>query len=41
MTFEGHNNPPLDPRETIQNNTNRKKTILDRESLFLMKLIKQ
>ncbi len=31
MTNIGHNNPPLDPKETIQNNINRKKPILDRE----------
>ena len=24
----GHNNPPLDPKETIQSNINRKKPIL-------------
>jgi radical SAM protein with 4Fe4S-binding SPASM domain len=28
------NNPPLDPKETIQNNINRKKPILDRDPLF-------
>ena len=31
MSNIGHNNPPLDPKETIQNNINRKKPILDRE----------
>ena len=30
----GHNNPPLDPKETIQNNINRKKPILDRDPQF-------
>ena len=30
----GHNNPPLDPKETIQKNINRKKPILDREPQF-------
>ena len=30
----GHNNPPLDPRETIQNNINRKIPILDRDPQF-------
>ena len=30
----GHNNPPLDPKETIQKNIIRKKPILDREPQF-------
>jgi radical SAM protein with 4Fe4S-binding SPASM domain len=30
----GHNNPPLDPKETIQSNINRKKPILDRDPQF-------
>ena len=30
----GHNNPPLDPKETIQKNILRKKPILDREPQF-------
>jgi len=30
MSNIGHNNPPLDPKETILNNINRKKPILDR-----------
>ncbi len=30
----GHNNPPLDPKETIYKNINRKKPILDREPQF-------
>tara|TARA_B110000211_G_scaffold233291_1_gene299101 strand:+ start:460 stop:1362 length:903 start_codon:yes stop_codon:yes gene_type:complete len=30
MSDIGHNNPPLDPKETILNNINRKKPILDR-----------
>lgn len=30
----GHNNPPLDPKETILKNINRKKPILDREPQF-------
>ena len=30
----GHNNPPLDPKETIQSNVNRKKPILDRDPQF-------
>ena len=34
MNNIGHNNPPLDPKETIQNNINRKKPILDRDPQF-------
>ena len=34
MSNIGHNNPPLDPKETIQNNINRKKPILDRDPQF-------
>lgn len=34
MSKLGHNNPPLDPRETILKNINRKKPILDREPQF-------
>ncbi len=34
MSDIGHNNPPLDPKETIQNNINRKKPILDRDPQF-------
>ena len=34
MNKIGHNNPPLDPKETIQNNINRKKPILDRDPQF-------
>jgi radical SAM protein with 4Fe4S-binding SPASM domain len=31
MSDIGHNNPPLDPKEAIERNINRKKSILDRE----------
>ncbi len=34
MSNIGHNNPPLNPKETIQNNINRKKPILDRDPQF-------
>jgi radical SAM protein with 4Fe4S-binding SPASM domain len=34
MNNIGHNNPPLNPKETIQNNINRKKPILDRVPQF-------
>jgi len=34
MTKIGHNNPPPDPKQTIQNNILRKKPILDREPQF-------
>ena len=34
MSNIGHNHPPLDPKETIQNNILRKKPILDREPQF-------
>ena len=34
MSKLGHNNPPLDPKETILKNINRKKPILDREPQF-------
>ena len=34
MSDIGHNNPPLDPKETIQKNILRKKPILDREPQF-------
>jgi len=34
MSNIGHNKPPLDPKETIQNNILRKKPILDREPQF-------
>jgi radical SAM protein with 4Fe4S-binding SPASM domain len=34
----GHNNPPLDPKETIQNNINRKKPILDRDPQYFDKI---
>jgi|TARA_B110000027_G_C16116271_1_gene300291 radical SAM protein with 4Fe4S-binding SPASM domain len=34
MADIGHNNPPLDPKETIQSNINRKKPILDRDPQF-------
>ncbi len=33
-TYLGHNNPPLDPKETIQKNIIRKKPILDRDPQF-------
>ena len=36
MSNIGHNNPPLDPKETIQNNINRKKPILDRDPQFFL-----
>ena len=38
MSNIGHNNPPLDPKETIQNNINRKKPILDRDPQFFKDL---
>ena len=34
MSDIGHNNPPLDPKETILKNINRKKPILDRDPQF-------
>ena len=34
MSIIGHNSPPLDPKETIQNNINRKKPILDRNPQY-------
>ena len=34
MSDIGHNNPPLDPKETIQKNIVRKKPILDRDPQF-------
>ena len=34
MSDFGHNKPPLDPKETIQNNINRKKPILDRDPQY-------
>lgn len=34
MNKVGHNNPPLDPKETIQNNILRKKPILDKDPDF-------
>ncbi len=34
MSNIGHNNPPLNPKETIQNNITRKKPILDRDPQF-------
>ena len=34
MSKVGHNNPPPDPKETIQKNILRKKHILDREPEF-------
>ena len=34
MSNIGHNKPPLDPKETILNNINRKKPILDRDPQF-------
>ena len=34
MSTIGHNKPPLDPKETIQNNINRKKPILDRDPQY-------
>lgn len=34
MSNIGHNNPPLNPKETIQNNINRKKPILDRDPQY-------
>ncbi len=34
MNKLGHNNPPLDPKETILKNINRKKPILDRDPQF-------
>lgn len=34
MSIIGHNNPPHNPKETIQNNINRKKPILDRDPQF-------
>ena len=34
MSSFGHNNPPLDPKETILSNINRKKPILDRDPQF-------
>ncbi len=38
MSNIGHNKPPLDPKETIQNNINRKKPILDRDPQFFKDL---
>ena len=34
MNNIGHNNPPFDPREAIEENINRKKPILDRDPQF-------
>ena len=34
MSVIGHNKPPLDPKETIQSNINRKKPILDRDPQY-------
>ena len=34
MSDIGHNFPPIDPKETIQNNISRKKPILDRDPQF-------
>ena len=34
MTKIGHNNPPLDPKETIKSNWNRKRPIVDRDPQF-------
>ena len=34
MSNIGHNNPSLDPKETIKNNIERKKPILDRKPQF-------
>ena len=34
MNNIGHNNPPMDPKETIQKNIERKKPILDRDPQF-------
>lgn len=34
MSVIGHNKPPLDPKETIQKNINRKKPILDRDPQY-------
>ena len=34
MSTIGHNKPPLDPKETIQKNINRKKPILDRDPQY-------
>jgi radical SAM protein with 4Fe4S-binding SPASM domain len=34
MSVIGHNKPPLDPKETIQRNINRKKPILDRDPQY-------
>ena len=34
MNNFGHNNPPMDPKETIQKNIERKKPILDRDPQF-------
>ena len=34
MSNIGHNKPPLDPKETILNNINRKKPILDRDPQY-------
>ena len=34
MSIIGHNNPPLDPKETISKNIERKKPILDRDPQF-------
>ena len=34
MSIIGHNKPPLNPKETIQSNINRKKPILDRDPQY-------
>ena len=41
MSNIGHNKPPLDPKETILNNINRKKPILDRDPQFLRMFLSQ
>ena len=38
MNRLGHNNPPLNPKETISKNIERKKPILDREPQFYDKI---
>ena len=38
MSEIGHNNPPLDPKETIQKNIERKKPILDRNPQYFQKI---
>ena len=39
MSNIGHNNPPLDPKETIQKNINRKLPILDRDPQYYQKTV--